>query len=189
MKNKIVLIFFLILFSEGIIFSQQKLEIFGGAGFNHFYDFPGNRGHFNSSYQPGNYFLGGIGFEFVEIDWTKMKFTISFEKYTGEIIAREGMLGSGYSVDAKTKKSLVSLSVFPVYLKLLNNFDLNIGATFSVLADENFSGTFDTWSASSSGTSVDINEKYQTYNSKFLFGLKFRIAYNINLNERFTIVP
>lgn len=177
-----------ILLSSMTAFSQN-LEVIGGLNKNHFFDFQQNEGYFTSSYDSDYGYAICIGLEDIKIDWLTLRFTLSYEKYGGELDASDGVLGGGYTTNAKIDKSVISLGVFPLNFKIIDRIDLNFGFEIAGLINENFSGTSSGWSMGGPDWSYDLNEKYDRYSSKAYFGLRGRIAYDFNISDKLSISP
>ena len=178
----------LILFTSLSAFSQN-IEINGGLNKNNFFDFQQNEGHFSSSYNSDYGYAIRIGIENIKVDWLTLRFTLGFDKYGGELTASDGGLGGGYTTDAKVDKSVISLGMFPLNLKIIDRIDLNFGFEFSGLISENFSGISSGWLMGEPDWSYDLNDKYERFSSKTYFGLRGRIAYDFNISDKLAISP
>jgi hypothetical protein len=178
----------LILINSLTAFSQN-IEIIGALNQNNFFDFQQNEGHFSSSYKSDNGYALRVGLEDIKVDWLTLRFTLSYDKYGGELKASDGGLGGGYTTNAKIDKSVISLGVFPVNFKIIDRIDLNFGFELSSLIIENFSGTSSVWLLGEPDWSYDLNDKYDRYSSKTYFGLRGRIAYDFNISDKLAISP
>lgn len=178
----------LISFSSLSLFSQN-IEIIGGLNKNSFYDFNKNEGHFTSTYSSGFGYSARIAIENIKADWLTLRFTLSYEKYSGEIEASDGGLGGGFTTVAEIDKSIISLGIFPLNFKIKNKIDLNFGMEISRLINENFEGTNSGWIMEQPDWSYDLNNKYERFNSLTYFGLRGRVAYDFNLSNTFVISP
>lgn len=178
----------LILLNNLSVFSQN-LEIICGLNKNSFFDFQQNEGHFSSSYNSDYGYAIRIGIENIKVDWMILRFTLSYDKYGGELVASDGGLGGGYTTNATIDKSIISLGVFPINFKIIDRIDLNFGFELAELINENFSGTSSGWLMGEPNWSYDLNEKYDRYSAKTYFGLRGRIAYDINISDILAISP
>lgn len=168
---------------------SQNLEVIGGLNKNHFFDFQQNEGHFSSSYYSNYGYTLRIGVDDIKVDWLTLRFTLSYDKYGGELKASDGGMGGGYTTNAKIDKSVISLGVFPVNFKIIDRIDLNFGFEIAGLINENYSGTSSGWNMGNPDWSYDLNEKYDRYSSKIYFGLRGRIAYDFNISDKLSISP
>lgn len=189
-----VLIFLLICLSSLSLYSQS-IEVFGGANRNLFYG-ANDGAHFNSTYHPGNGFSAGVGIDSVKLDWLTLRFTVQFDRYSGEFSVSDGGQGGGFSTTANIEKSVVSLGAFPLNFSLGKRLNINLGAEVSRLVDESFSGTVDSWrmvldppGSPVESESQDMNALYDRFSSRTCFGLKARLAYDIALTKRLCLVP
>ncbi len=114
----------LILLSNLTTFSQN-IEIIGGINQNNFFDFQQADPHFNSSYNSDYGYIIQIGLENIKVDWLTLRFTLSYDKYGGELKVSNSGLSGGSTTNAKINKSVISLGVFPVNFKIINRIDLN----------------------------------------------------------------
>ncbi len=184
---KRVLVVFVLL-SSLTVFSQN-IEVIGGLNKNVFFDFQKNEGHFISNYVSDYDYVIRIGVEEIKVDWLTLRFTLSYDKYRGELKASDGGLGGGYATNVKIDKSIISLGVFPVNFEILDRIDLNFGFELARLINDNFTGTSSGWIMNKPNWSYDLNEKYNRYSSKIYFGLRGRIAYDFNISDKLVISP
>jgi hypothetical protein len=82
----------------------QNIELMGSVNKNDFYNFNRNLGHFRSSYTSGFGYSVKIGIENIKIDWMKLRLTLNYDSYNGELKASDGGLAGDYTVEAKVKK-------------------------------------------------------------------------------------
>lgn len=74
-----------------------------------------------------------------------LRFTLSYDKYGGELKASDVGLSGVYTTNAKIDKFVISLGVFPVNFKIIDRIDLNFGFELSRLISENFIGSSSGW--------------------------------------------
>jgi hypothetical protein len=168
---------------------SQNLEIIGGLNKNSFFDFQQNEGHFSSSYNSDYGYAIRIGIENIKVDWLTLRFTLTYDKYGGELEASDGGLGGGYTTNVTIDKSIISLGVFPINFKIIDRIDLNFGFEMGGLLNESFSGTSSGWLMGEPGWSYDLNDKYDRYSAKTYFGLRGRIAYDFKISDKLAISP
>lgn len=109
-------------------FCQSKIEIYGGNSINAFHDYMSDEGHFQSYYDAGlSGYSAGIAIDNVQVDWLKMRFIFQFDKYDGKLVVTDGGLGGSYTTNASINKSVLSLGMFPINLKILSKLDFNLG--------------------------------------------------------------
>ncbi|PKP24074.1 MAG: hypothetical protein CVU06_05385 [Bacteroidetes bacterium HGW-Bacteroidetes-22] len=168
---------------------SQNVEVTGGLNSNNFFDFQKNDGHYTSSYNSDYGYVIRVGIDNIKAGWMAFRFTLSYDKYSGELTASDGGLGSGYTTNAKIDKSVISLGVFPLNFRIIDRIGLNFGFELSGLVSENINGTSSGWSAGTQHWSYDLNDKYDRYSSKFYFGLCGRIAYDFKISDKLIISP
>ncbi len=186
MKSFLITLFAL---SSLALFSQ-RVEVYGGLNNNRFYDFKKEDPHFNSQYSPDWGGIAGIGISDLSAGWHKLRLTLSFEKYGGNINVYGGGLGAGSRIVVDMRKSVLALGVYPVNFSVIHRFDINIGIKISGLISESYEGKL--YSGSSTGqsdTSYNLHDKYGRLSSSFVIGLEGRLAYNIKLSENYFLVP
>ncbi|MFO7789396.1 MAG: hypothetical protein R6V32_02400 [Bacteroidales bacterium] len=164
---------------------QNKIELHAGVCKNYFHDYIPNDGHYQTEYTPtGIGYSFGIGIENIKVDELRMRFTLSYNKYSGDIDASDGMIGSGYVTDANINKSVISIGVYPLNFKILKTIDLNFGFEISGLVYENNIGDIYAWSMEQ-----PYIYTYDRFSSLAHFGFQSRIAYDINIAENLLISP
>jgi len=178
----------LILISSLTGFSQN-IEIIGGLNKNNFFDFKKELGHYISSYNSDYGYTIQVGIENIKVDGLKLRFTLGYDRYSGELTVSDGGIGGGYTIDAKISKSVISLGVFPLNFKIIKHIDLNFGLELSGLIKENLSGTISGWVLGQPNWGYDLNENYNRLSSMAYFGLRGRIAYDFNISDKLAISP
>lgn len=177
-----------ILLSSLTLFAQN-IEIIGGVNKNSFFDYEQKPGHFNSAYNSDYGYAFRIGIENVKVDWMTLRFTLGYEKYGGTFEASDGGLGGRYTTKASIDKSIISLGVFPINFTIFDRIDFNFGFELAGLLNENISGSSSGWLMGESDWTYDLSEIHDRYNAKTNFGLRGRIAYDINLSDKLSISP
>jgi hypothetical protein len=179
-----------LIFLNSLNLFSQNLEIIGGLNKNSFFDFQLNEEYYSSSYNSEYGYAIRIGIENIKVDWLTLRFTLSYDKYGGELEATGGSgLGGGYTTNATIDKSVISLGIFPLNFRIIDRIDLNFGFEFAGLINENFSGTSSGWSMVNPSWSYDLNDKYDRFSAKTYFGFRGRIAYDFNISDKWTISP
>jgi hypothetical protein len=178
-----------LIFINHLTLFSQNIEVYGGLDKNTFFDFKQNNGHFYSSYNSGLGYAFGIGIDNLKMDWLTFRFTLNYDKYGGKIKASDGGLAGGYTTIAEIDKSILSLGIFPVNFRLFDRLDLNLGFEVAGLINENFKGTTSGWLMGEPDWSFELNDKYERFSAKTYFGLRGRIAYDVNLSDRLSVSP
>ncbi|NEN24376.1 hypothetical protein G3O08_12760 [Cryomorpha ignava] len=178
---------FLILFNLTLF--SQNVELIGGMNKNKFFDYEKDEGHFNSAYDSQYGYSFQIAIENIRIDTVKWRFTLGYEQYGGSINVRDGGLGGGVTSKAEIDKSIISVGVFPLNFRIIDRIDINVGFEAGALISENIVGTSSGWSIGTNGFSYDLNDKNKRYNAKAYFGLRGRIAYDLNKSDKVAISP
>jgi hypothetical protein len=167
----------------------QNIELMGSVNKNDFYNFNRNLGHFRSSYTSGFGYSVKIGIENIKIDWMKLRLTLNYDSYNGELKASDGGLAGDYTVEAKVKKSIISVGIFPINFKIRERLDINIGFELSRLINEEFQGTKSGWFMYSPNYNYDLKEIYDRFSALKYFGFSGRLAYDFKLSESISISP
>jgi len=184
------LIIALILINCLTAIGQKNIELFGGYSLNRFHDYKNDEGYYRSTYEPGkNGYSFSFGIENVRIDWLKMRLTLRYDKYDGEIEAINEKLSGGYTTQASIDKSVISFGLFPLNFKILKKVDLNFGISASGLIHEKFTGTSSGWSMPSNSWEYELQEEYDRFSNKIYFGLNSRIAYDFKIADDLFISP
>jgi len=182
-------LFFLLLPSLASI--AQNIEIIGGIGKNNFFNWESNEeAHFSSSYNPGITYSFTVAFEGISLDTIlDLRLSLSYVHYSGKLNVNNSGLGGNQNTVTEVNKSVISFGIIPLNFKIKKRVDLNIGMEISWLLNENLKGTFNSSYIDQSGHHTDINEKYDRFSKKSYLGVRVRLAYDINLNERIIISP
>lgn len=187
------LISILVILSSISLYSQN-IESAGGLLINRFHDFNYDGGHYKSTYDNGlGYsFLIGIenfGLDDKNVKWIRLRLTLSYDRYNGDIDVYSGGLGGGGSTRASIEKSTVSLGIFPLNFRIRNRVDLNFGFIISRLVSETFSGSRSGWMIGRPGYYFDLNDSYDSFSSIMYYGIKGRVAYDFGISDTFVISP
>lgn len=165
---------------------SQNIELYGGLTRNDFYDFsPG----YESKYTSDLGYFFELGIEYISVDWLRLRLTLGYDKYGGNVEAIEGSPGGYKNIDFTIDKSIISFGIFPVNIKIINEINFNFGIKTSHLINESFQGTTSGWSMPGSSWSYDLEDTYDRYSSKTYFGFQGRIAYDYYLTDKVCIFP
>lgn len=167
----------------------QSIELYGGLSNNRFHDYRQNEGRYSSSYEPGNGYSIGIAVDSIKADVMSLRLTLKFDKYAGSLKASGGGQGGGHTTEAQIEKSLISLGVFPVNLQILKRIDFNFGFEIARLVSESYVGTRSGWAMNQPAWSYELEEMYEEYSSYMSFGISARLAYNLRIDETFSLSP
>lgn len=178
-----------LIFTSSLTLFSQNFEIIGGINKNSFYDLKQDDGHYRTSYNSDYGYNFRIGIENIKIDWLTLRFTLSYDKYGGDLEASDGGLGFGYTTKAFVDKSIIALGVFPINLKFIDRIDLNFGIEFAGMTCESFSGTINGWQMDDPSYSYNLDDRYNSYSSKTYFGLCGRLAYDFKITDKLIISP
>ena len=172
-----------------VAFYGQKLEAYAGLNLNQFHDYNNNGGNYSTSFKSGLGPVVGIGIDSVRLDLLKFRFTLQYEMVTGELAAYEGGHMYSHATNAEIKKSILSLGIFPICLRIIKRIDINFGVQLSLLLSESFEGTESGWSWENGSYENDLQDVYDRYSSVFSCGLTGRIAYDFKLPASYYISP
>ncbi|MEX2379794.1 MAG: hypothetical protein WD530_03565 [Vicingaceae bacterium] len=167
----------------------QNLEVIAGLNQNQFFDDNRDEGHYNSSYQSDRGFAVRIGIEDIKVDWLKLRFTMGFEQYGGEIDVSDGGQAGDYQTTAEIDKSVLSLGLFPLNFKIWERIDLNFGLGFSALLNESYRGTRSGSIWGGNSWRENLEERYDNYSNNTHWGLLGRLAYDFEIDDRYSISP
>ena len=189
--TKKTIIFFLILLKALTSFGQS-VDVFGGMISNHFFSF-GKDGHIESEYLVNPGYTLGIGLEDIKLDYLNMRFTLSFQDYSGDIIEKYSGLAGGSTTEVNFSKSTITLGLFPINFYLFNHVDLNFGLSLSRLLTEDFGGSKSGCYGNPNGGydcfQIDLIEEYESFSSNWNFGIQARIGYDFYLSETLVLSP
>lgn len=190
-STKKPIIIFLILLNSLTSFGQS-VDVFGGMISNHLFSF-GKDGHIESEYIINPGYTVGIGLEDIKLDYLNMRFTLSFQDYSGDIIEKYSGLASYSTTEVYFSKSTITLGLFPINYYLFNHVDLNFGISLSRLLTEDFTGSKSGCQYNPNGGDdcfqIDLAEEYESFSSNWNFGIQARIGYDFYLSETLVLSP
>jgi len=175
-----------ILLTATTLFSQN-LELIGGINKNRFFDLEKETGYTSDYFIDYGYMLK-VGIDEIKTEYFPIGFTLGFEKYGGEFNALEASSGGGYRTIAMIDKSVFSVGFYPMCFRIIKRIDLNIGAEYSLLMSESYSGTYSSWKMGQI-TDYDLKLRYNNFSRNSYLGLLGRIAYDINLSDKLVLSP
>lgn len=167
---------------------SQNIEIIGGVSRNNFFNYK-TEGHFMSEYESAYGYLLQVSVDDINMDWHKWRLALTLEKYGGNLKVSDGGLGGGYSTTADVDKTILYLGWNPVNVKILKRIDFNLGIEFGRLIHETFSGRAYGWSMGTPDWSNDLSEEYDHFSANNYIGAKARIAYDIQITDKFVLSP
>ena len=182
-------ILIIIIFLNSLTLFSQSIAIIGGLNRNSFFDFNQDEWHYSSSYDSDFGYAIGIGLEDIKVKWLKLRFTLSYDKYGGEMAISDWALGGGDETNAEIDKSIISLGIFPVNFKIIDRININLGLEMAGLISEHIIGTQSYWEMGQLVWVKDLNDKDERFCAKAYFGLCGRIAYDIGISDNLTISP
>ncbi len=181
--------FIALLFLNSLVLFSQNLEVIGGVNYNRFFNFKEETPHFSSTYNTDLGYVIKFAIDDIKFEGQKLRFTLGYEKYGGEVQVNDGGLGGGYGVNTEINKSVLSLGIYPFNFKILKRIDFNLGIEVSGLLNETYKGTSGGWQAGEPNVNIDLNEKYDRFSSWMYIGISARIAYDIKIAENWAISP
>lgn len=167
----------------------QDIQGYVGGNHNRFYDLVGDRGHYMSSYNPAYGYSIGARIDNIQFNSLKLGFSLQFDQYIGDLRVSDGGLGGGHTTDMSINKSIISLGIFPLNIRIVKVIDVNFGLVASALINESFKGQYSGWISGGYPWSNDLDDTNGNYSKKIYAGLQGRIAYNIKLSSKISIVP
>ena len=177
------------IFLNSLTLFSQSIGITGGLNRNSFFDFNQDEWHYSSSYNSDFGYAIGIGLEDIKVKWLKLRFTLSYDKYGGEMAISDWALGGGDETNAEINKSIISLGIYPVNFKIIDRININLGVEMAGLISEHITGTQSYWEMGQLVWIKDLNDKNERFSAKAYFGLHGRIAYDFGISDRLTISP
>lgn len=164
----------------------QKIEFF--AAFNHtdFYD-NGEEGHYRSTLvnKPGYTF--GVGID--SLFNSPLGLMLQYDRYGGEVTASNGGLGSGYTIEASVRKSIISLLFLPIRIRVSPRVGIGLGVSYSRLVSERYEGIRSDWSGYMPLDTTDLHDAYHEFSETGNFGFLARVVYSISLSESVSLTP
>lgn len=193
MKNR--LLFFLL--SLSVTTSAQSLEFNFGTHLNNFYDFKDKSGHYTASYPSKVGYDLNVGIDDIYLYDVRLRFTLGISRYGGDVKASHSAHSGSYSMDGQIEKTVLRLDYYPMNFRIKKQLNINIGHQFSMLIHEKIRGTYDEWYMRINEygdqyleeSSGNLNEKYDSYNTRYYVGANIRVAYDIPISERYYLVP
>jgi len=184
------LLFLLVVMTHNSI-SAQAFELFGGLSKNKFYDIQGHWPNDTGKYTSKNGQYIGVALHQIRLDDLDFGITISYEKYGGDLWATVGGRGGGRTVNAMVDKSILSLGLFPFNKHLFKKIKFSLGIVISKLIRESFSGRdkFSLLSSSMFDTDESLNQKYNSYSTSTLIGLRGALSYDFKFSEGIILSP
>jgi len=165
----------------------QDIEVFGGLNTTFYHDNEDDSGHYRSSYNSGSGYSFGVAIDSIRFDKTRhIRLTLMYNKYSGGLTVSDGGLGGGYTTQADFEKQIISLGVYPLNLRDIKGFDINIGFEVSRLIQESINGIRKGWFAGENYSHI-LQDKQ--YSSTSTIALCARLAYSFKLNESILILP
>lgn len=177
----------LLFFTISISVSAQNIEVTGGALHNNFFDTEGTYAYRSFSEKSHIGYAFSIGIDNINIDWLPLRFTLGYENYGGSIEASEDGHMYSKSIDFDIKKSVLSLGIYFINFNFFGHLDLNAGVQLNRVLSESVDGSGELWVYSDilEPTITEIGYKGKKSN----YGLRGRIAYDFDINDRFAISP
>jgi len=130
-----------------------------------------------------------VGVDDIKIDWLKLRFTLAYDQYSGEFEGEDAGLGGGnFSITANINKSILSVGLFPLNFNF-SGLELNLGVEFSRLIREDFEGKIEGNIIGQGSFRSSLEERYDRYSERDYFGLRGRLAYELELSELWSISP
>lgn len=182
MRTSAALFFLVISFS----ISAQNIEVTTGALYNKFFDSEQDYAWKTFSDQPAFGYSFNVGYE-QKFEWLPLRFTLGYENYGGEIKASEyGHMYSKYA-DFEIRKSMLTLGIYFINFTFLDHLNLNIGAQVNRFLYESVEGSGEMTAVFEFDEPTVKELKFKSKKSNY--GLRGRIAYDIELNDRLAISP
>ncbi|NOU18752.1 MAG: outer membrane beta-barrel protein [Bacteroidales bacterium] len=187
MKKLILYIFLSFLFLR---VAGQRIEFSGGLNNNRFFSSQKDGGHLRTNFNNTYSYSLGIGLEDIKLD-TLLKFRIilKFDNYRGSIHTINGGLAGESTTNATVDKYIVGLGVYPLNFNINKKIRISLGGEINYLIAETESGYQSSWQIGQPDSYKLTENGSITKNSRFNFGLLFRIGYDIRLKKDWYIVP
>lgn len=184
-------ILFISLLFRLIPVSAQNVEFTGVINRNTYFDYIKDEGHFSSAYTTKNGFAFSFSAEDTIIKSLFLRLTLSLENYNGSIDVHEGGLGSSRGTEADVNKTVLGVNIYPLNIKIGKIVWLNIGPSINYLLHIKMNGKHASWGASTGiqSKTIDLKSNGYDYTTRLNYGLNFRIAPEININNRWALLP
>ena len=168
----------------------QRFAAFAGPNWNIFHDY-GKSSHDQSTYATGTGYTVGLHTGTIRIHSLPLLFSLQFDHYNGEVEASGGGLGGGYTSTATIEKSVISLGIYVLNVRVKNRLDLNFGVDVGARVHDGYTGTYYSWMGGSPPVSLttSLEERYDHFNAAMYFGLRSRIAYDVPLGKSIILSP
>lgn len=183
-KTLLSLVFALVISSPTV--QAQQIDFFGGVNRNDLYD-GGDDLHYRSVLVNKWGYTVGVGID--SLFKIPMEIILQYDWYGVEVTASNGGLGSGYTVEASVRKSIISLVVIPIRIRPSPKLGIGLGFGYSHLINENYKGIRSDWSLIMPLDTTDLNEAYTEFSEKWNFGFLARTVYSIPLSGSISLTP
>lgn len=185
MKNVFAIVLILLCYSGW----SQSIEVFAGGNSNHFFDTNYSGGHYNSSYDAGIGYSVGFALLRARPFYFSMRIAVEYKQYGGSLFIRNGGLAGYWITAAKTTKSVIALTVYPVEFDIKQKMHFYFGLEGSQLVNESFSGSESGWHMPNICWNEDITAQYEQLNTSNTFGLVGLISYDCQVGELLWLTP
>lgn len=169
-----------------IVLEGQYAEFFTGGNVNRFYISNDSENYSSIAalgYSVG-FAIGGL-----KPFYFPIRIGVHYDKYSGAVsVAYRGGGGSASS-NVNTVKSTISFALYPIDITVYDKVRVSLGAKYSLLVNESFTGSEQGWSMPNNSWSFNLQDKYKRFNSKNTTGLILRTSYEIELNKSISISP
>ena len=162
---------------------SQKMDVFVGTNYNLMFDFAEKGVHYYSAFEEDFGYAVSLGYENSRSSFRSM---LRLDSYKGSFEASDGALGSGYSTETNYSKTILSLGLYPVKIKVFPRLDINLGMVFSVLLHDSLDGDYTIWTV---GQPSKVYPLDNDYSSDLYFGAEARFAYQFPISYNVTLIP
>ncbi|MBK9013714.1 MAG: hypothetical protein IPM82_06285 [Saprospiraceae bacterium] len=180
----------------------QRLEIFAGAGINHFYDKGYDDGHYSSAYMDGLAYCAGVGIYGKPLFPNhQMGLTFKYMEINGGIDIEGGGLGAGFGLNAHAKYRTFELGIFPLNLKREDSrMEIHLGMELAWTYKSIMDGEETSWYMDIDFTTMPpktfyVNDTVATKTNSEQYFTKFtpiaclKVGYALPIGHGFEITP
>lgn len=185
--------------------SAQSLEGYAGLGFNRFYDFNYDAGHYHSDYEKGLAKRLGIGLFGKTNLGLGMGLTLQYTEIEGGIKLKDDGLAAGFELDGDAKLRTVELGLFPLNLgmqikPLKGTIEILMGMEFGLLVGGSLEGKETNWQLDFDHSSTPpniiyntetrpINTETRTYFTNLNASLCLKLGYSLPIGKKLELIP
>ena len=137
-------------------------------------------------------FSFGIGIEGIKVYLLNTSYVLKYVQYGGDIYTHEYVVSHSFATNAETKKSIITLGIYPVNIKIFSHrLCVTAGFESNTLIFDKTTGTKSgvLYPVPESEFTLSLEENNIEINKRIIYGICGSAGYEIFINEKFKIRP